>query len=105
MINYKHGIQFDGIDIHIPRELAEGGDDEAIKEYIRDSVKSHVHCQRLADSLLGEEGMQPTIQTIANSRQDWVNARADIEALTRVARMPELKTEMSKIKTKMKEST
>ena len=90
MIDYKHAIHFDGIEIRIPRELAEGGDDEAIKDYIRENIKSHVHCQQLADKLLVEYEMGEQLHLIGKSRQEWVGIRADMNALTRVRGMPEI---------------
>ena len=90
MTEYKHIIEFNGIKVYIPIELADGGDDEAIKEYIRDYVKSHVHCQRLADELIPEQGMAESFARLGDSRQHWVNINADSAAFTRVKGMPEI---------------
>ena len=91
MIDYKHRLHFDGIEIRIPRTLADCGNDEAIKDYIRENVKSHVHCQQLADGLIGEDKMGQQLHLIGQSRQDWVNINEDIIALTRASRMKEIR--------------
>ena len=88
-MEYKYGIKLSGYNIWIPVELAEGDDDEAIKDYVRKTMKNYVRCQRLVNSMTEE--LAEGIHVLEESNQFWTSANADVAAIARVNRMPEIK--------------